>query len=502
MKYLLILSVILSGFSFINAAEWIDRTTGISWEYSELGDGTVSIGIPATGTNYSGKLIVPGKIDFSDGKSKSVSLFTGRRDCKKITSVVISKGITCIGYGAFERWTALNNVELPDGVLSIDSDAFNGCEKLETVRLPEGIQSIGTAFYFCFGLKNIRIPGSVKNIEMNAFRSCRNLECVILSEGVEKISSVSFYECEKLRTLTIPSTVHTLEAAAFLRCYNLKELIFRGPPPVGVAEPRANLGISLVNIFYSMAYADQWGNAVGSNRLGFTDVFSCAKATILETRVKKHPTKPESLQIFIRYKVTDSNTSRNGVTHGNLKVRAIAFKDGVRILKNVIPIKTGISIPDGNVVYPNQEYSFTWDVSEDLKDVSLCKMMVEILVQDRNLLPEENVWSECLGDFRNVMFSRNAIPRQFLFNSLLWQYAAGDPELTLEGNAIKYKNKTIAYGDSIDDGDGELIDENSLLDYFYSKLGFRRLTGKEAEEVEHHSYLHLQGSGIRQRYIR
>ena len=58
--------------------------------------------------------------------------------------------VTCIDSCAFEQYTALTSVVIPDSVTTIGESAFAECGTLVTVVLPEGVEAIlGSTFYGC-----------------------------------------------------------------------------------------------------------------------------------------------------------------------------------------------------------------------------------------------------------------------------------------------------------------------------------------------------------------
>ena len=64
---------------------------------------------------------------------------------KQVSQVVISPGITSISENAFEGFTELKTVSIPDTVTEIASTSFTECEAIETVeftREPEVFQAI------------------------------------------------------------------------------------------------------------------------------------------------------------------------------------------------------------------------------------------------------------------------------------------------------------------------------------------------------------------------
>lgn len=88
------------------------------------------------------------------------------------TEVIIPKGVTSIGYGAFycpngqnprnAAFRAIKRIVIPDSVTNIGEKAFSDCSALESINIPYGVVSIGSyAFDGCWRFKSILIPASV-----------------------------------------------------------------------------------------------------------------------------------------------------------------------------------------------------------------------------------------------------------------------------------------------------------------------------------------------------
>lgn len=112
----------------------------------------------------------------------------------EIPLVYNGKPVTSIDNYAFEGYTGLTSVTIPNGVTSIGDSAFGNCIGLTSVTIPDSVTYIGgNAFYGCENLVSITIPDSVTSIGERVFAKCSNLEQVTIrkSDGTEDVYTVS-----------------------------------------------------------------------------------------------------------------------------------------------------------------------------------------------------------------------------------------------------------------------------------------------------------------------
>lgn len=106
--------------------------------------------------------------------------------------------VTSIG-DAFQDYTWLKGVEIPQTVTKIGDLAFKGCTALASIVIPSSVQVIGKwAFEFCTMLKSVDIPNSVVEIQDFAFEGCTTLRSVKLSSSVMVLGRGAFRYCNKL----------------------------------------------------------------------------------------------------------------------------------------------------------------------------------------------------------------------------------------------------------------------------------------------------------------
>ena len=143
-------------------------------------------------------------------------------NCSLIKSVVISDGVTSIGYGAFYNCSSLTSVTIPDSVTSIGYSAFENCSSLTSVTIGNSVTSIGWyVFSGCSSLTSVTIGNSVTSIGERAFYNCSSLTSVTIPDSVTSIGDYAFCDCSSLASVTIPDSVTSIGSSAFSFCSSL-----------------------------------------------------------------------------------------------------------------------------------------------------------------------------------------------------------------------------------------------------------------------------------------
>ncbi len=138
-----------------------------------------------------------------------------------LTSLIIPNCVTSIGEGAF-RYCGLTSVTIPNSVTTIGNDAFNGCSSLTSLTIPNSVTYIGNgAFYGCSGLTSVTIPNSVTSICDDAFSFCSGLTFVNIPNSVTSIGFQAFMGCFSLTSVNIPNSVTSIGNSAFTWCSSL-----------------------------------------------------------------------------------------------------------------------------------------------------------------------------------------------------------------------------------------------------------------------------------------
>lgn len=141
--------------------------------------------------------------------------------CYGLTSIVVDENNSyydsrencnaIIGKNRNELLAACVNTVIPNSVKRFERDAFNGFTWLTEVDMPDSLEFIGVnAFYGCTGLTNIDFPSTLTTISDAAFAGCTGLTEVVLPESLQTLGGNVFMDCPKLTSLFIPANVTSI----------------------------------------------------------------------------------------------------------------------------------------------------------------------------------------------------------------------------------------------------------------------------------------------------
>ena len=151
------------------------------------------------------------------------------KNCVNLESIEIPRDVTNISGFAFENCGKLESVTLPAGLLMIRDSAFKGCTVLTDIEIPDTVIYMGNrVFEGCENLAGMDIPDSVVNLGEYAFSGCVNLQEITIGSGISVIDTGTFFGCTALATVTISAEVDTIKNYAFQNCNALTTIIFKG----------------------------------------------------------------------------------------------------------------------------------------------------------------------------------------------------------------------------------------------------------------------------------
>lgn len=138
------------------------------------------------------------------------------------------KPVTGIGDDAFEWWTGLQEITLPDSIKRIGSFAFRDCTSLAKINLPNQLEVIEQgAFLNCSSLTEVVIPESVSSIHDFIFSGCDNLETLIVKARLDCLSDRDF-GCENLKVIQIPDSVTSFFPTEAQFQYVMTDIYYEG----------------------------------------------------------------------------------------------------------------------------------------------------------------------------------------------------------------------------------------------------------------------------------
>lgn len=129
--------------------------------------------------------------------------------CGNLQSIMIPKGVTQIGEGAFEFCQNMTTVTFQtnaDGLSSsletVDNYAFYGDGKITSLSFNENLVTIGDlALVYNFSLTSIKLPNSLVNIGAHFVCDAKNLPTITIPANVTNINGAFLHGCENLRTV-------------------------------------------------------------------------------------------------------------------------------------------------------------------------------------------------------------------------------------------------------------------------------------------------------------
>ena len=123
--------------------------------------------MPKTDSKYSGDIVVPEKVNSSDGMEYVVTSFEEKcfYDCSGIKSITIPSSVTSLGNFCFSDCSGLTSITIPSSVTSLGIYCFSYCWGLTSITIPSSVTSLSDdCFYACSGIKSITIPSSVTSL--------------------------------------------------------------------------------------------------------------------------------------------------------------------------------------------------------------------------------------------------------------------------------------------------------------------------------------------------
>ena len=317
-----------------------------------------------------------------------------------------------------------------------------------------------------------------------------------MPDGLTSIGSYAFNYCNPAEII-LPASVTTVGTQAFrYGNYTTRKVVLLGAPPSGIANSYL---LSSSNISYPREHGAAWLEIL-NNISKFNGYNQPGKPEVEYVSVAVRESDPTILDVT--YRVKNAKPT--------VRVRALAFKDGVRSFANVVRPETfieGTSSNIGDAIAANVEHKLTWRVSADWA-VDLAKVKFEVLAVEEDLLPLELMTIPANGTNKAMEISWNAITESQVFDVLLWLYADKAAGLTLADGVLKNGENIVAYETNVSTLSGRnRTTVMGVKDYYYfelapayvfSKMGFSTLSGDALTYANAMTRLGLSPDGIRQ----
>ena len=222
------------------------KTESLGLEYV-LNKDNNSYSVASVGTCQDTDIVIPSKYE-----DKPVTLIWGNafNGYTSLKSITIPESVTSIGEDAFydtayynneENWengvlyigkhlirakTSINGTyTIKDGTKCIADSAFDECKNLTSITMPESVTTMGSSvFWKCNKLENVVLSSNLTSIESWTFYQCNTLSNIIIPDSVTLIGTSAFESCKKLETVQIGNSVTTIGGKAFRECNSLTSI--------------------------------------------------------------------------------------------------------------------------------------------------------------------------------------------------------------------------------------------------------------------------------------
>lgn len=198
------------------------------------------------------------------------------------TSIILRDGTIGIADWAFQQFTGLASVTIPNSVITIGDEAFLACSGLTSIDIPNSVTSIGfEVFAQCPALTSISVasgnPIYDSRNNCNAIIETANNKLIagcmnsVIPNTVTRIGNSAFQGCSGLTSITIPISVTSIGNWAFSECSGLTEIysLALTPPTVypytfnGCYRATLYVPKQALNVYKTANYWKNFTNIIG-----------------------------------------------------------------------------------------------------------------------------------------------------------------------------------------------------------------------------------------------
>ena len=146
-----------------------------------------------------------------------------------VTEITIPEGVTSIGNYAFNNYSSLVTINIPESLEEIGVDAFSGTAWHE--NLSDGLHYAGKVLYKYVGEMpentSIAVREGTKSIYDSAFAQCSGLTSITIPESVTSIGGYAFADCSNMLSFAMKGAAN-IGTEAFSGCVSLERIEFNG----------------------------------------------------------------------------------------------------------------------------------------------------------------------------------------------------------------------------------------------------------------------------------
>lgn len=154
-----------------------------------------------------------------EGSHATVTGYAGSGGDIVIPATLGGYDVTAIGNEAFQSFTSINSVTMPETLLSIGDGAFGYCSGLTSFDVPDSVVHIGTgAFQYCISLTSVYLGSHLLGVDQNTFYYCTSLTSIIIPDSVATIGDEAFSHCTSLTSALMGTGVTVIGNGAFSSC--------------------------------------------------------------------------------------------------------------------------------------------------------------------------------------------------------------------------------------------------------------------------------------------
>ena len=163
-------------------------------------------------------------------------------------SISVPDTVTRIGDSAFQDFSDVTFIDLPEGLELLGRTVFDGCNNLSFDGDYDGLKVLngwvlGPSWWDWDWDHGTSISiqsadmSAAKGIAAAAFENCTTLSSAMLPVSLKIIPEAAFYGCTALTDIIVPASVTNIEVGAFYSCSSLTNITFVGNAPIIEVDP-------------------------------------------------------------------------------------------------------------------------------------------------------------------------------------------------------------------------------------------------------------------------